>query len=252
MQYKYCSKQNFEELSSGRVIYGNAGIPNFSVRLLNEIFSRCLEYTERSTGLTVYDPCCGGGYSLTVLGFCHADRIAGLIGSDIDEAMVSYARKNTGLLTNQGLNNRILELEEMMQLYHKQSHKEALQSAYRWKEQLNKELPAVIFQADCTKTLPDMGRIDVILTDVPYGGLVDWQSKNTDPLSAMAEQLAKIASPGTVLAVSMDKKQSMDRKQSVKQGPKMLGQHDLQYSWARLEKQLIGKSKFEIYRLDKL
>lgn len=63
MQYKYCPNTNFEDLSSGRVIYSSSGVPNFPVRLLNEIFLRCVEYSEKKTHLNVYDPCCGGGYS---------------------------------------------------------------------------------------------------------------------------------------------------------------------------------------------
>ncbi len=44
MEYKYCENGNFEDLASGRVIYGTPGVPNFPVRLGNEIYRRCVEY----------------------------------------------------------------------------------------------------------------------------------------------------------------------------------------------------------------
>ena len=39
MEYKYAENGNYEDFSSGRVLYGGKGIPNFPVRLINEIFS---------------------------------------------------------------------------------------------------------------------------------------------------------------------------------------------------------------------
>ena len=46
MQYLYAEKQNFEDLSSGRVIYQKAGAATFPIRLANEIFLRCTNYLE--------------------------------------------------------------------------------------------------------------------------------------------------------------------------------------------------------------
>lgn len=37
MEYLYCKNENYEDYSSGRVLYGGKGIPNFPVRLINEI-----------------------------------------------------------------------------------------------------------------------------------------------------------------------------------------------------------------------
>ena len=69
MEYLYCKNDNFEDFASGRVIYGGKGIPNFPVRLLLEIYGRAKSYSEKKEELVIYDPCCGGGYALTVLGF---------------------------------------------------------------------------------------------------------------------------------------------------------------------------------------
>ena len=35
---------NFEDFASGRVLYSGKGIPNFPVRLLNEMYGRALNY----------------------------------------------------------------------------------------------------------------------------------------------------------------------------------------------------------------
>ena len=59
-----------------------------------------------------------------------------------------------------------------------------------------------------------------------------WESSEKDSLREMYLQLSKIAHPHTILAVIMDK------------GQKYQGD-----AWVRLERQMIGKRKFEIYRL---
>ncbi len=230
MEYKYCENQNFEDFSSGRVIYGGEGMPNFPVRLLNEIFGRAAAYSDKKECLKIYDPCCGGGYSLTVLGFCHSDTISQIYGSDIDDRMVNQARRNTHLLTNAGMNNRRLELQNMLSLYQKSSHADALKSLEKIQNMLQKEINAEIFQADSTKALPCI-KPDIIITDVPYGNLVTWNGEETSPLSSMLRQLAAISHKGTILALCTDKKQKFT--------------NDL---WERLESQSIGKRKFEICR----
>lgn len=231
MEYLYCENRNYEDYASGHVIYGGKGIPNFPVRLLNEIFNRCISYTEKKENLIVYDPCCGGGYSLTVLGFFHANIIQKLYGSDIEENMVFFARKNTSLLTYSGLEKRTREIESFYQQYQKESHKKALESCQKLKTDLTNELSADIFVADCTKELPQL-KPDIIITDVPYGNLVEWKGGESLSVDKMLEQLAAIAHANTILAVCMDKKQKATCSK-----------------WKRLEKQNVGKRKFEIYSL---
>ena len=69
MNYFFCPAGNYEDFASGRVIYGAKGIPNFPVRLIAEIFGRALKASGKKDRLYVYDPCCGGAYSLTIIGF---------------------------------------------------------------------------------------------------------------------------------------------------------------------------------------
>jgi tRNA G10 N-methylase Trm11 len=231
MEYKYSPKENFEDLSSGRVIYGNHGIPNYPVRLVNEIYRRCLAYSAKKENIKLYDPCCGGAYLLTVLGFCNQNTISTIYASDIDDSMVKYASKNLSLLSPTGINERINELEALANLYHKQSHNMATESAYRLKEQLIHEINVHVFKADATKKIPLPEPVDIIITDIPYGNLVDWQGDES-AFSKMINELINIATPETILAISMDKKQGLKNDRLI-----------------RLEKNNIGKRKFEIYRL---
>ena len=61
--------------------------------------------------------------------------------------------------------------------------------------------------------------------------VVSWEGAAESPLNLMYRQLAKMSHEDTILAVIMDKKQK----------PEANG-------WLRLEKQQLGKRKFEIYR----
>lgn len=166
---------------------------------------------------------------MTVLGFFYNDNIVKLYGSDIDGYMTAHAKKNLSLLSDAGLSTRRAELEELFQGYGKESHQEAIHSCDKLKEMLVKEIPAEIFSADCTK---DLARIspDVIITDVPYGNLVEWQENAALNPDEMMNRLWDISREGTVLAVCMDKKQKCHTEQ-----------------WTRVEKQNIGKRRFEIY-----
>ena len=228
MDYLYCPARNYEDFASGRVIYGAKGIPNFPVRLIAEIFGRALEASCKKDMLSIYDPCCGGAYSLTIIGFFYGTRINKIYGSDISEDMILCAKKNLKLLTYDGLDERRMELEKLYAEHGKDSHSEAIKSAERLRLKLDREIPSETFVADCTKILPDI-KPDIIITDIPYGNLVDWGGKGE--INAMLSRLWEIAWDDTVLAVSMDKSQ------------KVLYDH-----WKKIEKQNIGKRRFEILR----
>lgn len=230
MEYLHCENGNFEDFASGRVLYGGSGIPNFPVRLLNEIYGRAVGYLEKKDDIVVYDPCCGGGYALTVLGFFHNGEIGKIYGSDIDVNMVNCAKKNVSLLTPVGLNTRKEELARLHAEYGKDSHREALASCERLCGMLVRRIPTEVFQADCTKELPAIFP-DIIITDVPYGNLVEWEGGESVSLDEMLERLWAISHDNTILAICMDKKQKVNCEK-----------------WKRLEKQNIGKRKFEILR----
>ena len=122
---------------------------------------------------------------------------------------------------------------ELYDTYEKQSHADALESIERLREKVESTIDTEIFVADCTKELPSL-MPDIIITDVPYGNLVEWNTESSNPLYDMLQQLAHISREGTVLALSMDKKQKVEHP-----------------NWVRKKKQIIGKRKFEIYVCEK-
>ena len=231
MEYRHAASCNYEDFASGRVLYNAGGVPNFPVRLVNEIYGRCLEYSSKKEDICLYDCCCGSAYSLTVLGFLNQQSISKIIASDIDHKMLEIARLNLSLLSKQGIKRRMDEIRLLYEKFNKKSHKEALESAKKLSRLVQKEIPAKIFQADAFKEIPVDIKPDIIITDVPYGNLVSWQG-GSDEVSSLLESLSKICSRETIIAICMNKNQ------------KIKSTH-----FKRLEKQTVGKRKFEIFRL---
>lgn len=240
MEYKYCEKTNFEDFASGRVLYHKPGLTNFPVRLLQEVYQRCLHYSVKKENITLYDGCCGGGYLLTILGFLNSTTISTLIGSDINEDSLKIAKMNLNLLTYEGLHHRMAEIKNLYDQYHKESHKEAMDSVAVLEELLQKRkgnMNTFLFQNDIT--IPqglskEEFKADIIISDVPYGELVSWQGKQEIfDLSDMLTALQPVIQPQGIIAIFSDKKQKIQSN-----------------NFKRLEKQLVGKRKFEIYRYD--
>lgn len=92
LKYIYEKKQqNYEDFASGRVLYNQKGAAAFPVRLASEIFLRSKNYLKKKgvkEPITIYDPCCGGAYILTTLGFLHGECFSKIIGSDVDKRFV--------------------------------------------------------------------------------------------------------------------------------------------------------------------
>jgi hypothetical protein len=190
MKYKYAEeRQDYSDFSSGRVLYSLPGHPAFPVRLASEIFQRCLAHRATIYGITapstLYDPCCGAAYHLSVLAYLHREHIREIVASDIDDKAVAVARRNLGLLHSEGLDKRIHELSAMLRQFGKESHREALQSASSLKERLsalreNRLLGTNVFQASATDRKAISAHIrwesvDIVFTDVPYGRHSQWQ-----------------------------------------------------------------------------
>jgi len=230
MEYKYAKNCNYEDFASGRVLYGIGGLSNFPVRLANEIYGRCLQYLNKKEDICLYDCCCGGAYSLTVLGFLNQRSISRIIASDIDNKMLETARLNLSLLSEDGMKRRIDELNLLYKRFNKESHREAIESAIRLLNMIQKEISVQVFRANALQGIEIDVKPDIIITDVPYGNLVDWQ-EGTGGVSRLLDSLAEICGKETVIAVSMNKDQKIDTT-----------------SFRRLEKQNVGKRRFEIYK----
>jgi 16S rRNA G966 N2-methylase RsmD len=231
MQYKYVTEQlDYSDLASGRVFYSLSGHPAFPVRLASEIFQRCAAHRKTiyndSTPCTLYDPCCGAAYHLSVLAYLHREHIQEVIGSDIDEKAVALAGQNLGLLGTAGLDKRISEISNMFKLYKKDSHKDALASGYILKNRISafaQERPLItkVFQASATDSKAMIKHVkaktvDIVFTDIPYGQHSHWHDLNSnelaDPLWSMLNALIEVLSTSSIVAIVSDKQQKVSHK----------------------------------------
>lgn len=215
--YKFATeRENFEDLSSGRVLHGAPGATNFPVRLASEIFQRCMHVLEqegRKPPYTVYDPLCGVAYTLTVLGFLHSERIKRLVASDYDEAILETARQNLDLLSPVGLNARATDLEKLYKEHSRVSHLGAMDSAQKLWQRLedNAEIETSVFHQNALKIddkRSELELVDIVLVDLPYGELTQWQGqeKTGDVTNQLLEGLIEHLPNAGVIAVVSDQK----------------------------------------------
>ncbi len=235
MQYRFCENESFEDLSSGRVMIHRSGYTNFPVRLSQEIFGRCLSYLTDKDGLTVYDPCCGGGYLLSVIGFLNPANVSLLIGSDINEKAIDLAKENLALLSIEGMEKRRRHLSSLYEIHGKQSYLDAIESAGRLSNRISKDIISTrTFISDVSNY--DYASLDfkanVVITDVPYGQLVSWHDSESPHIDSLLSNIRPILHADAIVAICSDKSQKITSHQ-----------------YERLEKQSIGKRKFEIFRL---
>lgn len=218
MSYKYATENiNYEDYSSGRVFYNQHGTTSFPVRLTSEIFQRCmniLKQNEFNGPYSIYDPCCGGAYLLTTIGFLFGNNISKIYASDVDETVLELANKNLSLLTQTGLDNRIEQINKMISDYNKTSHEEALKSALRLKHSLNElshTIDTTCFIADAAKT-DKIDKIDIVITDLPYGDIVSWvnASNENEAVLKLLDNLFPKLSTNAVVAITSTKKTSIN------------------------------------------
>lgn len=218
--YRFATqRENYEDYASGRVLFGKAGATNFPVRLASEIFQRSADFLEKSgrpPPYGVYDPLCGVAYTLTVLGFMHANGIICLLGSDRDPAILDVAADNLRLLASDGLDQRTLELQELHTRFSKDSHAGAVESAKRLAT-LRRPLPNIktaVFPSDALTLEEDHSlfkEIDMVLVDLPYGSLTKWETEEAqdDPVQILLDNLKSRLPRLGIVAVSSDKEQKI-------------------------------------------
>ncbi|MEX2052396.1 MAG: hypothetical protein WD991_01715 [Candidatus Paceibacterota bacterium] len=212
------NKTNFEDYSSGRVIYGAPGATNFSVRLVSSMFERCKEYLEKvgnAGPYTLYDSFCGSGYSLSVLGFLYNKDIKNIFASDFDKHILEFADKNLALLSHKGISKRVSELDKFVKEYGKDSHKEAIKSAETISSQIKHEIDVKIFHFDVLnkKLLPKhIKNIDMVIVDIPYGKLTRWQGESADPSQEFLNKIKPYMGKQSIVAISANKKQTVSFK----------------------------------------
>jgi len=179
-------KKDYSDFSSDKVLVNAPRTPAFPVRIASEIMARCLSFINIKEGITVYDPCCGGGHLLSAIGLLYSANISRVYATDIDEQALKYAQKNLNLLTPAGFSKRKKEMQEHYEKQRKQAQLEALNSAQRLEAMLlNTKYPekeVQCFQWDITESSPPYFKnVNIVITDLPYGNMVDWQTTQDHP-----------------------------------------------------------------------
>jgi 23S rRNA G2445 N2-methylase RlmL len=210
MLYKYINKENNEDFAAGRVIYNKPGVTNYPVRLICEIFMRCLEYSDKKDDIVLYDPCCGAGYNLTVLGMMFLEKIKKIYASDINKEFIDLTKKNLSLLTEEGLRNRKNQIKTMIRNYQKKSHLDALESINNMIYKLDRNISSEVYLVDILSenALDNYNfTADIMIIDVPYGQIVNWSKKNGNEINILLSSIKHVISNKTIVAISYTKKQ---------------------------------------------
>lgn len=240
MEYIYEKEdKNYEDFSSGRVLYNQKGTTAFPVRLASEIFCRAEKYLKLKgieDKISIYDPCCGGAYLLTALGFLHSQKIAKIFASDVNGEVVELAKRNLSLLTEEGMMKRISEIDCYIKEFNKISHKMARESA----ENLHRLISPnrIKMQIFCADVLQLNGQnsynfsVDLVITDLPYGNIVEWSNKNNDVVGTFFDNISTVLNPNGIVTVVSDKKSSIKSER-----------------FKRLEHFQIGKRKVAIFEI---
>ncbi|WP_182902926.1 50S ribosomal protein L11 methyltransferase [Microbispora sp. H10830] len=212
MTYRHATvRGDYADLASGAVLHSAPGFPAFPVRLATEMFLRAMEL--RGGGrATVWDPCCGSGYLLTVIGLLHRRRISAVLASDIDPAAVGLAERNLALLTRAGLAARAVHLAEQAERWGRASHTAAAEAAHRIASSLSADggdVPNAVYQADVFDAdrllqILDGRPPDVVITDVPYSEQTSWHGPNgADGVAGMLNTLGAVLGENAVIAVAV-------------------------------------------------
>ena len=238
MPYRFATERpDYSDLASGRVFYNLPGYPAFPIRLADEIFQRCLAIRKTNHLIepcTIYDPCCGAAYHLSVLAYLHWKSLREIIGSDVNTDAVRMAQKNLVLLRSTGMNQRVNEISEMLQLYGKASHQGALASAHRLQDRIttlaaSHPIKTRTFQANALDQAQLQENLkgvaaDIVFADVPYGQHTQWQRPTSagelqNPLWQMLDALSGVLLPTSIVAIAYDKgqKASHERYQRLEQ-----------------------------------
>ncbi|ASW44232.1 hypothetical protein [Clostridium isatidis] len=219
MQYKFeISKKDFSDFSSGRVLYNGLNTTAFPVRLTSEIIQRAFHILKAKGAngpYKIYDPCCGGGFILTTIGFLYNNLISEIIATDYDIKVLEIAKKNLSLLSKEGLNKRSKEIQGYIEAFGKDSHLQALESIANLESLIKKEdIKIKCMQRDITdmKAFP-IEKVNIIITDIPYGNIVDWNTNSENPIQKLFENSYKALDKNhSLMVVIADKKTKLEHK----------------------------------------
>jgi 23S rRNA G2445 N2-methylase RlmL len=222
-QYRHETiRDNYSLYACGSVLVSQPGHPGFPVRLASEVFQTCLHLRGDEKRVVLYDPFCGAGYLLATTAFRHWERIRFVLGSDFSEAALSLAGKNLSLLSAAGLHARRDELAAAQTQEWRPSRQEALDCA---EELLRRQADfSARHQLEYRLSRADAGvpqevavatgelRVDVVMADVPYGEISDWQGSlqtldsPDGAVFQLLDALLRILAPEAVVAIVSPKK----------------------------------------------
>ncbi|MFF2044462.1 rRNA methyltransferase [Kitasatospora sp. NPDC058170] len=201
MVYRHVlAKADYTDYSSGSVLHSAPGFPAFPVRLASEVLQRALALRGGGAPAALWDPCCGSGYLLSVLGLLHRPVIGSVLATDLADEALALAEENLALLDPDALALRAQVLEERAERFGKPSYLEAADSARRLADGLARDggrLPAEVRRANAfdREDLAEAveGRVpDIVITDVPYGEQTGWLGAEGE--AGVPEMLAAVAS----------------------------------------------------------
>jgi hypothetical protein len=223
--YRFATeRRDYSAFASGQVLYSAPGYTAFPVRLASEVMQRCCAFllsVGASAPYTLYDPCCGSAQLLTTLALLHGDRLNAIRASDIDRQAIQLAERNLALLAPGGLDRRIAEIESLAERFGKASHAEMLVHAATLRDRLSVAgaLPVSVFRADATngselRTNLGSERIELVITDIPYGGQTMWQPgidrhHDTHAGTRFLAALSPLLRAKSVVAVSANRQQTV-------------------------------------------
>lgn len=204
MQYRHAGPADHTALDA--VLVSAPGRPTLPVRLTVELLGRARSHLDRP-GLTVWDPCCGAGVTLAVLGLL-APGITALVGTDVDPGPLDLARRNLGLLSPGGLAARADELDALSARHGKPAYADAARHARSLVPAGGPSWSVGVADAlDRDRTRAALGerRPDVALADLPHGRQTSW-APTTDGAGpeAFLSAVGSVLDPGAVV-VAVDR-----------------------------------------------
>lgn len=212
MNYLYATEhKNSEIFSSWRVLYHTRNATAFPVRLIEEIWGRTKYLLHQLWNMwpyDIYDPCGWIGYMMTVLWLLDGSSIETIVVSDINKEFLDYAQKNLSLLSIEGVNKRMKELQDYVSLYNKESHTWALEDAYKILNivEHQNQIRTFTYQNDIMNSW-DLGghMFDTIIVDFPYWQLVS-RNRNVD-YWLIFQLFKKVLKENGILVIISDKQQ---------------------------------------------
>lgn len=214
LSYRYAVERTDQSaLASGQVLRSAPGFPGFPVRLASELFQRAMVHTGGES-VRLWDPCCGSGYLVAVLGFLHRDRLTHVRATDVDADAVALAARNLRLLTAEGLVEREEELRRSARDFGRVVFVERAEAARELAAGLagmGGDLPHEAGIADVF-SLEEPVDADLVVTDVPYGEMTSWtgavpdQGKQRDgaegAMRGLLESLGRVLPEHAVVVVT--------------------------------------------------